>query len=98
MLCRKYLFLSKSICFLISAEDSKESVTEKNLEWLLAFNGANIANCNGVVKEAMDRQWTSGGTWHYFRSTNFEKVNSFKEDIKVINRVMSTENNLYFIT
>ena len=55
---------------------------------LRATNGPDIANCNSVVKEAMDLHWLSKrGTWHYFRSSFSEKLKSFRGDIEVIDKI-----------
>ena len=46
-------------------------------EFEIATYGPNIANCNSVVKEAMDLFWSSRrGAWHIFRSSVIEKLKS----------------------
>ena len=80
--------------------DSRRN-TEKgstNEEFEIATNGPNIANCDGVVKEAMNLYWSSsGGSWHFFRSSVVEKLKSFRGDSEVMDRIMSTENSLPFM-
>ena len=65
---------------------------------LRATNGPNIANCNSVVKEAMDLYWTiRRGTWHICRSSVIEELKSFRGDSEVMDKIMNTENSLPFM-
>ena len=79
-----------------SRRNTEEGATNEEFE--IATNGPNIANCDGVVKEAMDLYWSSrGGSWHFFRSSVVEKLKSFRGDSEVMDRIMSTENSLPFM-
>ena len=79
-----------------SRRNTEEGATNEEFE--IATNGPNIANYDGVVKEAMDLYWSSrGGSWHFFRSSVVEKLKSFRGDSEVMDRIMSTENSLPFM-
>ena len=52
--------------------------------------------CDGVVKEAMDIYW-KGGPWH-FRSSIIEKLKVFKGESEVMDRMMSKDNKLPFMS
>ena len=68
------------------AEDSS------NEEFEIAVNGPNLANSDGVIKEAMETYW-KGGNWHFFRTTLVEKMGP----PTVMKRLISTKNNLPFM-
>ena len=69
-----------------------------NEEFEIATNRPNIANCNSVVKEAMDIYWSSRRcTWHIVRSSVIETLKSSRGDSEVMDRIMNTENNLPFM-
>ena len=69
-----------------------------NEEFEIACNGPNLANCDGVVREAMDSYWRKKGSpWHFFRLSVVEKLNRFKGDSEVLNRMLTTKNNLPFM-
>ena len=86
--CVTYIYPKcKSVCWLLSADDFE-----------IATNGPNVANCNSVVKEAMDLYWCRRrGTWNIFRSSVIEKLKSSRGDSEVMDRIMNTENNLPFM-
>ena len=46
-----------SLQYVDSRRNTKEGATNEEFE--IATNGPNIANCNSVVKEAMDHYWSS---------------------------------------
>ena len=57
----------------------RRSVDEEtaNEEFEVTVNGPNIANCDGVVMEAMHNYWRKkcGGSWHFFRTSVLEPRN-----------------------
>ena len=78
-----------------SRRNTEEAATNEEFE--IATNGPNIANCDGVVKEAMDNYW-KGGAWHFFRTSVIEKVKTYKGNSEVMDRMMNKQNNLPFMT
>ena len=85
-----------SLQYVDSRRNTKEGATNEEFE--IATNGPNIANCNSVVKEAMDLYWSSRrGTWHIFRSSDIEKLKTSRGDSEVKDRIMNTENKLPFM-
>ena len=50
----------------------EESAAE---EFEIAVNGPNLANCDSVVREAMDLHW-KGKPWHFVKSSVIEQLNS----------------------
>ena len=60
-----------------SRRNTEESATNEEFE--IAVNGPNLANCDGVVMEAMTSYWSSrGGDMHFFRKSVIEKLKSFQ--------------------
>ena len=57
--------------------DARRSTNEEtaNEEFEIAANGRNLANCDGIVTEAMHNYWRSrGGHWHFFRVSVLDKL------------------------
>ena len=85
-----------SFQYVDSRRNTKEGATNEEFE--IATNGPNVANCNSVVKEAMDLYWCRRrGTWNIFRSSVIEKLKSSRGDSEVMDRIMNTENNFPFM-
>ena len=78
----------------------RRSVDEKtaNEEFEVTVNGPNLANCDGVVMEALDNYWRkkSRGSWHFFRTSVLEQLRPTKESV-VLTRLLKTKNTLPFM-
>ena len=80
--------------------DDRRSTNEEtaNEEFEIAVNGPNLANCDGVVKEAMDNYWRGkGGHWHFIRVSVLEKLKVYDGGSEVLHRKINTKNNLPFM-
>ena len=63
-----------------------------NEEFEIACNGPNLANCDGVVCEAMDSYWRKKVShWHFFRTSVLEKLNRYEVESEVLNRMIKTK-------
>ena len=75
--------------------DIRRSTEEKsnNEEFEIAVNGPDLAHCDSVVKESMDKYWASrGGKWHFYKNSVLET------DSTVIKRLLkNTKNNFPFM-
>lgn len=74
--------------------DIRSSAEENstNEEFEIAVNGPNLAHCDSVVRESMDKYWANrGGRWHFYKTSVLE-TNS-----KVIKRFKTTKNNFPFM-
>lgn len=80
--------------------DVRRSVDEEtaNEEFAIAVNGPNLANCDGVVREAMEKYWREkgAGTWHFIRTSVLEQMRPDRESV-VIQRMLKTNNILPFM-
>ena len=62
--------------------DVRRNVNEdtSNKEFTITCNGPNLANCNGVVREAMEDYWRSkGSSWHFLCASVLEQLTQEKE-------------------
>ncbi len=91
--------------------DTRRNTAEDatNQEFEIAVNGSNLANCDAVVVEAMNHYWASKqkwptggvggmGDWHFFRKSLIEKLKTYQGDSEVLDKLMSTKNNLPYMT
>ena len=85
--------------------DSRRSTDEEtsNQEFEIAVNGPSLAHCDTVVREAMDHYWRGKskdgvGEWHFYKTSVLEKLGKYKENSKVLNRMLSNKNNLPFMS
>ena len=70
----------------------------------IAVNGPNLAHCDGIVQEAIDKYWKDksknckvAGEWHFYKKSVLEKLSSLEDNSVVLNRMMKQKNNLPFI-
>ena len=61
-----------------------------NEEFLISVNGPNLAHCNGVIEEAMDKYWKRKD-WHFYRTSQTDYLKDFDGDSKVLNRFFNEE-------
>ena len=60
--------------------------TSTNEEFEIAVNGPNLAHCDSVIKEAMDKYWANrGGQWHFFRASVIKRLKSTKNNFPFMN-------------
>ena len=74
--------------------DMRRNVDEdaSNQEFEITSNGPNLANCDGVVKDAMEDYWRSkGSNWHFQRVSVLEHLVKDKEST-VLKRMMKQKN------
>ena len=73
-----------------------------NQEFEITVNGPSLAHCDTVVREAMDNYCLEksnhgGGVWHFFRTSVMEKLQKYKENSEVLDRMLGTKNKLPFM-
>ena len=76
--------------------DVRRNVEEdaSNQEFEICSNGPNLANCDGVVKDAMEEYWRSkGSNWHFLRVSVLEQLTKEKEST-VLKRMSNKKNML----
>ena len=74
--------------------DVRRNVNEytSNEEFTITCNGPNLANCNGMVREAMEDYWRSkGSSWHFLRASVLEQLTQEKEST-VLKRMLRKKN------
>ena len=80
--------------------DVRRSVDEEtaNEEFVITVNSPNLANCDGVVREAMEDYWKAkgAGSWHFVRISVLEQLRKDKESV-VLSRLLKTKNALPFM-
>ena len=86
--------------------DSRRSTDEEtsNKEFEIAVNGPNLARCDIIVQEAIDKYWKYkskdgkvAGEWHFYKKSVLEKLSSLEDNSVVLNRMMKQKNNLPFM-
>ena len=78
--------------------DVRRSVDEEtaNEEFAIAVTGPNLANCDGVVREAMEKYWREKGAGTSIRTSVLEQMRPDRESV-VIQRMLKTNNILPFM-
>ena len=73
---------------------SEEAINE---EFAIAVNGPNIAQCDNIIKEAMDKYWQESTIkWHFFRVSDIKRT-KFKFTSKVLSKISKQQNSLTFM-
>ena len=85
--------------------DQRRNTDEEtiNQEFEISNNGSSLALCDTVVEEAMDAYWRSKSKdglaeWHFYRTSVVEKLKTFTGDSEVLNRMLTSRNNLPFMS
>ena len=84
--------------------DSRRSKDEdtSSQEFEIAVNGPNLAHCDRVVCEAMDKYWREKskeglGECHFYKVSVIEKLRKYDGKSEVLHRMMNEKNNLPFM-
>ena len=68
----------------------EESAVE---EFTIAVNGPSLAHADSVVEEAMNIYW-KGNNWHFFKTSEVEKLGQDGDKSTVLKRLYNTSNHL----
>ena len=87
------LVLQYENCF-----NSNRNMEENHIEeeFFISVNGPNLALCNSVLEEAMDKYWKQKD-WHFYRTSLSDHLKDFDGDSKVLNRFFSEKSKLPFM-
>ena len=66
-----------------------------NEEFFISVNGPNLAHCNSVVEEAMNKYWKQKD-WHFYRTSLSDHLKDFDGDSKVLNRLFNEKSKFPF--
>ena len=67
-----------------------------NEEFFISVNGPNLAHCNSVIEEAMDKYWKQKD-WHFLRMSLSDHLKDFDGDSKVLNRFFNEKSKFPFM-
>ena len=78
--------------------NSNRNMGEDNVneEFFISVNGPNLAHCNSVIEEAMDKYWKRKD-WHFYRTSQTDYLKDFDGDSKVLNRFFNEKSKFPFM-
>ena len=80
--------------------DVRRNMSEEgaNEEFEISINGPNIANCDSVIKEAMNDYWSAKkSSWHFRKVSVIERLQNFDLESKVLDRLKNTPSHLPYM-